>query len=346
MFRWLTLLTAFANPFLTTTITNCKSDAGHDVDWWVAIKAPKGTDYLYADSTAPAKLTPSVHSMNDTTAGALAHTVRQLWNPDTPYVIWNDEPLPVSTNTLLSQWSEPLAAAPTYNFSYGHTKGILTDGFWLVHSIPLFPAGPALAPSYQALGSNAWIYAQSAACFMVNATTTLDTMGTLFQLYHPNIYDVGVTPSVSTAVQALAAGEFKTDPVCSVADLTLPGIQGVAHLFGKTPAWNADLWSACVAPKMGVDLAVESWLRGSEIGSVCNGPVWTVDVEEVDYGGGFTWSEYNDHGKWATDPNGTIFCIGEINRMTTQYARAGGAVCWRTPLAVVFANAITSQASC
>lgn len=337
MFRWLTLL---ATSFLATaTATNCKSDAGHDVDWWVAIKAPKGTDYLYADSTAPAQLTPSIHSMNDTTAGALAHTVRQLWTADTAYIIWNDEPLP---------------AAPSYNFSYGHTKGILTDGFWLVHSIPLFPAGPSIAPSYQALGSNAWTYAQSAACFTVNATATLDTMGALFQLYHPNIYDVGATPSVSTAVQSLAAGEFKTDPVCSVVDLTLPGME--ATLFGKTPAWNADLWSACVAPKMGVDLAVESWLRGSEVGPVCNGPEWTVDVEEVDYGGGFTWSEYNDHGKWAVaaptlgeravDPNGTIFCIGGINRMTTQYARAGGAVCWRTPLAAAFANAITSQGSC
>lgn len=325
MFRWLTLL---ATSFLATA-TNCKSDAGHDVNWWVAIKAPQGTDYLYTDSTAPGQLTPSIHSMNDTEAGALAHTVRQLWNPATPYVIWNDEPLPV---------------APSYNFSYGHTKGILTDGFWLVHSIPLFPAGPAIAPSYQALGSNAWTYAQSAACFTVNATATLDTMGALFQLYHPNIYDVGATPSVSTAVQALAAGEIKTDPVCSVADLALPGMG--ATLFGKTPAWNADLWSACVAPKMGVDLAVESWLRGSEVGPVCNGPEWTVDVEEVDYGGGFTWSEYNDHGKWAVDPNGTIFCIGGINRMTTQYARAGGAVCWHTPLAAVFAVAITSQGSC
>ncbi len=308
--------------------TGCKSDSGHDVDWWVAIKAPKGTDYLYADSANPSTLALSLHSMNDTDTGALAHTARQLWDPATAYVVWNDEP----------------AGEMGYNFSYGHTKGILTDTFWLVHSIPLWPAGPASVASYQGLGSNAWTYAQSAACFTINSTATLNSMGDIFQLYHPHIYDVGATPSSASSVQALAAGAIRTEATCASAALALPDVEG--RLYGKTPAWNADLWSACVAPKEGVDLWVQSWLRGSEEGPACNGSVWTTDVEEMDYGGGYTWSEYNDHGKWATDPAGTVFCIGGINRMTTQYSRAGGAICWHTPLASAFANAVTSAGKC
>jgi deoxyribonuclease-2 len=302
----------------------CRNEAGAPVDWWVAMKAPRGTAYLYADASEPT-LAASSHSMNDTDTGALAHTVRQLWTAGTTYTLWNDEP----------------PADPTYNFSYGHTKGILTDGFWLVHSIPEFPAGPSMAPGYQALGHNAWDYGQSAACFTITDTATLNTVGSLLQYYHPNIYDVGTTHSASPTVRALNAGTIRTDPVCTVANLTLTD-GTVAHMYAKTSAWNADLWSACVGPTEGVDLWVESWLRGSEVGPVCDGITWTTDVEEVDYGGGYTWSEYNDHSKWAVDPAGTVFCVGGINRMTTQYQRAGGALCWRSQIAAAFANAVTA----
>jgi hypothetical protein len=308
--------------------TGCKSEDGAPVNWWVAMKAPRGTAYLYADASEPT-LQPSPHSMNDTEVGALAHTVRQLWDPNTSYIVWNDGP----------------PSDPTYNFSYGHTKGILTDSFWLIHSIPEFPAGPAMAPAYRALGSNAWDYGQSAACFTIQGAATLNTIGTMLQYYHPNIYDVGTTPSISTTVRALAAGAVRTDPVCTVANLTLAD-GSISHMYAKTPAWNADLWSACVGPTEGVNLWVESWLRGSEVGSTCGGPTWTTDVEEVDYGGGYTWSEYNDHSKWAVDPAGTVFCIGGINRMTTQYQRAGGALCWQTPLAASFSSAVASAGQC
>jgi deoxyribonuclease-2 len=326
MIRQLFLILSIAS---STWSQGCKSEDGSDIDWWVAIKGPRGTEYLYADVITPT-LILSPYSMNDTDTGALAHTVSQLWTPGLSYTIWNDEPAP---------------AAQNYNSSYGHTKGILTDTFWLIHSIPIFPAGPASTPEYQALGSNAWTYAQSAACFTISDSATLNTIGGLLQFYHPNVYDVGVTPSTSPAVRALAAGAVHKDPVCATATLSISSTSGV-RMYAKTPAWNADLWSACVAPTESVDLWVESWLRGSEVGPVCNGPVWTTDVQEVDYGGGMTWSEYSDHGKWAVDTNGTVFCIGGINRMTTQYVRAGGAVCWNTTLANSFANAVSSAAQC
>jgi deoxyribonuclease-2 len=318
------------------------------VDWWVAVKEPSGTGYYYGDSNGGDSFQRSPNSMNDTTVGALASTLRQIWNsPISAYILWNDEP-PANTG---------------YNFSYGHTKAALAidtgvaTGFWLTHSIPLFPAGPALTSTYAGLGSNAWTYAQSAACFSLGATD-IDALAKTLQLNRPQIYDTGgPLESTSVAFQALATGEWRGDAICERTAI------GPLTLFAKTSAWNADLWSACVAPALESDLWVESWLRGSEEGPACSGQWKTLDVESLAWDWSETssnlrgykpihlspnWSEQSDHSKWAVAPNATLptLCIGDINRMTTQYARAGGAVCWQTPLAITFITAITSKNKC
>ena len=119
---------------------------------------------------------------------------------------------------------------------------------------------------------------------------------------------------------------------------------GPLTVFAKTPAWNADLWSDCVAPALQSDLWVESWLRGSEEGPACNMQWKTLDVQNLAWG----WSESSDHSKWAVALNTTAptLCIGDINRMTTQCARAGGAVCWETSLKAAFNGAVTATNTC
>jgi hypothetical protein len=70
--------------FLTLAVTSalqCKDDSGHIVDWWVAVKAPRGTDYFYGDATSAFAASP--HSMNDTSACELSSSLRQLWSKDT-----------------------------------------------------------------------------------------------------------------------------------------------------------------------------------------------------------------------------------------------------------------------
>lgn len=310
-----------------TATLQCKDDDGRSVDWWVAVKEPRGTGYFYGDSNSGGAFTRSRHSMNDTAAGALAATMRQVWDSDAAvaYILWNDEP----------------PAATGYNFSYGHTKAVLVgsgsdSGFWLTHSIPLFPAGPALIPEYSGLGSNAWMYAQSAACFTLDSADAVNTVASSLQLVHPQIYDTGGdAAAVGPEFAALAAGTWSGDAVCKQTTV------GALTVFAKTPAWNADLWSACIAPALQRDLWVESWLRGSEEGPACSGAWKTLDVQSLAWG----WDEPADHSKWAVAQNTTL-CIGDINRMTTQYARAGGAVCFDTPLAATFAAAVTATNEC
>jgi deoxyribonuclease-2 len=328
--------------FLTlaaVTALQCKDDSGRDVAWWVAVKAPRGTTYWYGDASAPDVFAQSPHSMNDTEVGALGATLRQIWTaPSQPaYILWNDDP-PMSNY---------------YNFSYGHTKGALVvdttsngGGFWLTHSVPKFPAGPTATAGYTGLGSNAWMYGQSAACFSLPATDTaaLSTLASTLQFNHPHVYDTGGDFSAApVSVGELANGMWRADPVCQQVALQL-GVDGSVPVtvFAKTPAWNADLWSSCVAPALKSDLWVESWLRGSEEGPAC-GTTWqTLDIQDLSWG----WKEPDDHSKWAVAPNATALCIGDINRMTTQYERAGGTVCFTAGPVAAFSSAVTATDTC
>lgn len=106
--------------------------------------------------------------------------------------------------------------------------------------------------------------------------------------------------------------------------------------FAKNKNWDDDLWESLVAPGIGSNLLVESWLRGLKEGSYCK-PTYKYTVLDVKLmsaccgpHGNITWKETQDHAKWAVplDKSGWL-CIGDINRMTSQRKRGGGAVCFK-----------------
>ncbi len=319
--------------FVTSTFSlSCLNEKGDFVETWTILKAPQtADDYLYAEENKT--LYKPDLSLNDTTTGALSKTLQQLWNTDVSYLLYNDEP-PFSTS---------------YNFSVGHTKGVLAvdntqTGFWIVHSIPQFPVGPAEADTYLGLLSNAYTYGQNAFCISISATTA-DQLAFQFHLNIPNLYDTYLTNEVKEKyknITSLVEGHYLTNPICSSTPLT--SINGTKHMvFAKTKQWNNDLWSGCVAPSLQNDFSVESWLRGSEIGPSCS-KFQVTDVESVYFNSDFNWSEFNDHSKWATSIDGVWTCHGDINRMTTQFVRGGGAICYKGNEDLL--KAIVSQNSC
>ena len=326
-------------PFLSTAANafpTCKSDSNTAVDTWFAIKHPKGSAYTYWDSDT-LTFQPSKHSMNDTTVGALAQTLQQLWSSSISYLLWNDSPLP---------------ASPNYNYTTGHTKAVwmwnteTNDAVILQHSIPLFPAGPTLTPHYLGLGSNAWTYGQHAACLQ----TTVDQLAAaaaLIPLSVPSIYDQRIQPTDPASLQQLAAGAASTDPMCATFSFQTPANRNIT-LFTKSTQWDNELYAECIAPTLQESLVVESRVHGSAEGPACN-TLSVLDIKGLALPDADPFSEYDDHSKWALAASAASswICPSDINRMTSQFARGGSAFCWKEPtLAAALRTAITSTDSC
>jgi deoxyribonuclease-2 len=315
---------------------SCLDETGSATDFWVAIKAPRGSDYLYYDSTTNV-FAPSVNSMNDTTTGALTYTTKQLWTAEA-YAVWNDE-VPSELN---------------YSFSYGHTKGFFAfdsqgEGFLLIHSVPSFPVGPSMSSEYLGLGGNAYTYAQSFLCLSVSATT-LNSVSYKYLLNRPHVYDFLFPSSLEPTygnISSLVKGKYSTAKLCA-SEVLITEANTEFQLFGKTSEWNNDLYSACVAPTLQSDLLTETWIRGSAEGPSCPTSGYeTFDIQGLDFEKGFNWSETNDHSKWAIALNTTTLCIGDINRMTTQYSRGGGTACLsNSVLFNAFQKAVSKTDSC
>lgn len=315
---------------------SCLDESGFSTDMWVGIKAPKGTDYMYYDTTRNT-FALSPNSMNDTTTGALTYTTKQLWSADA-YALWNDE-VPNEVN---------------YSFTYGHTKGFFAfdstgDGFLMIHSVPAFPVGPSDSKQYLGLGGNAFTYAQSFLCLSLDAST-LDGISYKFLLNRPHLYDTLFPSSLETQygnISKLVKNEYATAKLCASAIFSTSGNLQF-QLFAKTSEWNNDLYSECMAPYYQSSLWTETWIRGSAEGPSCPTSGYdTLDIQGVNFGSEMNWSETNDHSKWALVVDKTLLCIGDINRMTTQYSRGGGTACISNAvLFKAFQTAVTGTDSC
>ena len=329
---------------------DCISDTGKPVDSWLLIKAPQGLTYFYYDSFNK-HFDISPYSLNDTSKGALAHTTKQLWHPDANYVLYNDQaPKGNSENKTYDSDADADANAN----AFGHTKGFFAfdneaNGFWLTHSIPLFPLGPSKTNDYMGLGSNAFTYAQHLLCLSVNADI-LNDLASKFLLNKPNIYGSAIKASNYHNINQLVLGKYSTEKRCESSPfLTQAGMEFT--VYAKTAQWNNELWAECVTPRQKDTLLVESWIRGSAEGPIC--PVTdydTLDIKYLDFLSNtysYSWPETKDHSKWAITLNKPIVCMGDINRMTTQYSRGGGTACFSDmTLHSILKKAITTTDTC
>ena len=346
---------ATASPAATATATaiSCLDERGSSVDLWLILKHPQSNSYFYYDSQEHDFHT-SFWSLNDTHNGALAQTVKQLWTANNiNYVLYNDQPAPAPAFAFAKPMiNDELAAAAT---KYGHTKGLFAflknSGFWLTHSIPLYPLGPQETAFYRGLGSNAYTYAQHILCLTMTGDT-LNLLAKQWMLNRPQIYEFQLTKESALAfpsIQHLVDGEYSLRSVCEEkTDIQTHGGLPLS-VFAKTAAWNNDLYAGCVTPFLQDNVLVESWIRGSAIGPVCPFVTHdTLDIQALDFPSfGVGWSETKDHSKWAMTALLPIVCFGDINRMTTQYSRGGGTVCFKEEvLHTVLKDAVSKTDAC
>lgn len=318
--------------YIVNATINCLNEVGNPVPYWAIFKLPQGTQYYYYDQKTGFISSP--YSLNDTTQGALTHTMQQLWTSQQFYAFYNDE----------------YEGQTEYNYTVGHSKGIWawplvtqqeTQGIFIQHSLPNFPtAGPKTASQYTGLPPNVFDYAQHLFCI----STDISQVAQQFQYVLPQIYESELPLIVTEPFN----GFYNSSAVCSIVQLP------TATLFAKTAAWNADLYADCIAPALSSSLSVESWQHGDyPEGPACQPAVSynTVDIQTLNYGipSGSVSTEFSimdDHSKWAIAASPTV-CFGDINRVTTQYERNGAAMCIEDALLHKSLQlAIVSQESC
>ncbi|XP_015596769.1 plancitoxin-1 [Cephus cinctus] len=338
----------------------CRDDNNKPIDWYVAYKIPKMSDssnplirqgvaYLYMTSDSSSsgwQLSSKDISSKDSIAGYTLSPLYKNENSSDLWILYNDQP--------------PNKAPAT---KYGHTKGVVMvsskQGFWLIHSVPLFPSVPKdgvdLSKSsgksemdipsegkydYPTSGKH---FGQTFLCISMNKDQ-FDVVGQ--QLMYNQIvpYRINLPETLKKQYSVLADAarkkRIKNPPYNH--KVSIKSLEEIEFLsFAKSDKWQKDLYDDFLAPQLGVDLLTETWLNGrGKLPSECNGSkvmnVKSVILEKANV----NFKSSHDHSKWAVSNNNkknhNWICIGDVNRADTQFNRGGGAVCfnslnvWRT----------------
>ncbi len=328
----------------TTNSLSCLNEKGLPVPWYAILKAHGGLDYSYVDAsytgTGPLQLTGL--SLDCGTNCALGATLTQIiGNTSVARISWNDElPLPVAEVVNTNAKTITTSTLPQVGSGEsGHTKGVIgadaNGGFWMTHSMPKFPTLVGV-DSYNWLTSTT--YGQSFLCVSVDADT-IEVVAKNIAFIDPHIYasvvPAGLT-SVYPALTALVAGARAagTSTTTILATDSTP-----FEFFGKSGSWGKDIWEDLVQATLGVDMFVETWRRSPQMLTYCRPdyPYDSINVATLQFidatGAPFLYKYTQDHTKMAIAINATAqqnyFCIGDMNRMTSQWIRGGSATCFR-----------------
>ena len=106
--------------------------------------------------------------------------------------------------------------------------------------------------------------------------------------------------------------------------------------FAKHRRFGKDLYADLVAPGLQVSMLVETWPNGrGKLPSSCQKPFIVENVDEMNFVEikNDDFKTTHDHSKWgiSLDPRRPFVCIGDINRMETQFVRGGGTACILSP---------------
>ncbi|NXK17467.1 DNS2B protein, partial [Arenaria interpres] len=337
---------------------SCRNEDGEGVDWFALYKLPKhakggiplvGLEYMYMDTLAPQwQLGKYLINM---TEGALGQTLQQLYEMyeskakmciflqrDTiAYAIYNDE-VPESNS---DGWKR------------GHTKGFLlldkSQGFWVIHSVPLFPPNPEDGYGYPASGES---YGQTAFCvtFKYDQFIELDQQ---MLSYNPGIYSCSI-PNIFQAdlpnLQKLCTGSrLPSIPLRHLSKLQSAHGETFLH-FAKSHLFIDDIYVAWMAQELKTDLLAESWQHsGQKLPSNCSLDYHVYNINLIGTPLNSTFHSINDHSKWAVsrEYKDQWTCIGDLNRAAEQAWRSGGFICTQNEdIYKAFRHLITHYESC
>jgi len=327
----LVLLLVFVLIQSSSPTLQCLSDTGNPVDWWVTVKYPNSRSYSYTDSTISGNaLAESKYNYYTGSQSSLNFTLSPLYGKTSglSYIMFNDEP----PNSSLSLFQSPLVET-------AHAKGIIAvddygDGYWLLHSVPIFPLSPAESTTFQYMLDGETEYAQNLFCVTFDSWSVFNTIGYQLQFYKPDIYGYSFTSIAETNAPNLYDALTK---YIHVANYSIPTIKSKGGLsirsFAKTSyyGYGYDLYDELISPKLKEAIDAQTWRQGSgdPLPSNCTETYHVMNIDDVDING-HSWNYLNDHSKWAvSSSSGSDWvCMCDMNRMASQGERGGGALCF------------------
>uniref|UniRef100_A0A0K0D5B0 Plancitoxin-1 n=1 Tax=Angiostrongylus cantonensis TaxID=6313 RepID=A0A0K0D5B0_ANGCA len=218
-------------------------------------------------------------------------------------------------------------------------------GVWLIHSVPKFPP-----PNFYQYPRSGHHYGQTMLCLSL-PYSQLENIATQLYYNKPDIYSSQLPTTMAADYPVLAqviAGKYKLgEPSHNIVELTTVGGQTFKS-FAKTGEFNHDLYDGLVAPTLKTDLIAETWRRGLEVPLDCSTTYHTNDALKIQVGSTISFKYTKDHSKMArsTNPSKPWLCIGDINRMTSQYVRGGGTTCISSKLPWKAFDVIKSENRC
>lgn len=304
----------------------CIGADGKAADFWYAFKFPGSWEYAYMDSKH------KLHKRDDTLDDAsspLYKTLEELYkdHDKLTYAMWNDE-----------TGAKKKVGAPK-----AHAKGFMAlsekkQGIWLTHSVPAFPQEPGKArtpASSFKIASHK--FGQSFLCISVDHSA-IPTLVKMFEMDWMVIY--------ASADNAGLSGEFSSwatdgqhvavkDKENTIVTTLSSEHKQKFTMFAKSGGFHGELYTDLVASHFKRDFYAETWQNGKgKIPTWCQGSKHDHTVENVEHvslPGGETFSETDDHSKWAVSMDGKVFCVGDINRQVGQTHRGGGTICIESP---------------
>lgn len=221
---------------------SCLDEAGKPVDSWTALKEANGWGYYYMSGSTWVR---SKYGVDKATSGMIMLTAKQAYSTGVQMGIYNDE-----------------MAGASVSSSHAHAKGILaTDGrqgFWLVHSMPKWPAsksGPGPFDSNR--------YAQSLMCITVSAKTA-DTIASNLMVENVFLTSKKAVPSFASSLPIFTKWLSGATDARTTSTTVIKTLGGASYYqMAKSEKWGKDLWDDLVAPYFKTPLYAETWRNGA-----------------------------------------------------------------------------------
>lgn len=343
----------------------CRNELNEPIDWFIVYKIPdkpvfflkKGRGYAFMEG----KSLVDYKESDDESSEVPIRSTRTIDDPlsivsRTLKPIFQDDFNSSSINYLMYN-DQPPAGGPKPNDVRAHSKGVVImdwqtqTGSWLIHSVPRYPK-QRLSNEPLAYPESGLKYGQLFMCVSFDLENASKFVERHLDVIKPIIYDSELSeifllryPAFAKLTKEHSAKTIKALKRNDSIRLhqtfqTLAGEE--IDVFSKSRAFKRDIYNKWLMDYFHQSIAVESWRFGpssTSLNSTCDDqtPLRTLNIDYLHLKDSqnksalVQWKHTNDHSKWAIgiDQNKPLVCVGDINRMQSQFNRGGGVVCMK-----------------